>query len=166
MEKITIEDNKNLEIKRNGESFLINNQRISPEITKSSSLQYTIRLGDRKIELLVLNFDAEKKEILLRINGKKTQVKITPQSEIYLKKIGIEVSSLQKLAILKAPMPGLIKSVDVQAGQSVTAGDSLLVLEAMKMENVLKASASGIVKEVLVSAGQAVEKNAVLVVFD
>jgi biotin carboxyl carrier protein len=66
--------------------------------------------------------------------------------------------------IVKAPLPGKITHVAVQAGDAVTAGQSLLVIEAMKMENELKATAAGTVREVRVTAGQAVNAGDVLVV--
>ena len=63
-------------------------------------------------------------------------------------------------------MPGLVVRVQVQPGEKVAAGDSLVVLEAMKMENELKAGASGVVKSVRVAPGEAVEKGQVLVEFE
>jgi biotin carboxyl carrier protein len=65
---------------------------------------------------------------------------------------------------VKAPLPGKITHVSVRAGDTVTAGQSLVVIEAMKMENELKATAAGTVAEVRVSAGQAVNAGDVLVV--
>ena len=64
---------------------------------------------------------------------------------------------------LVAPMPGLVVRVKVQAGDSVEAGQGLVVMEAMKMENELRAPGAGRVKTVLVQPGSAVEKGAVLV---
>ena len=66
-------------------------------------------------------------------------------------------------APLKAPMPGLIVRINVEAGAEVQAGQGLVVMEAMKMENELRASAAGKVKRVAVTVGQAVEKGALLV---
>jgi pyruvate carboxylase subunit B len=66
-------------------------------------------------------------------------------------------------ARLVAPMPGLIVRVLVVAGAEVQAGQGLVVMEAMKMENELRASAGGVVRAVLVAAGMVVEKGAVLV---
>ncbi|MEK6254015.1 MAG: acetyl-CoA carboxylase biotin carboxyl carrier protein subunit, partial [Gemmatimonadales bacterium] len=63
---------------------------------------------------------------------------------------------------LRAPMPGLIVRVEVQEGQEVEKGDSLVVMEAMKMENELRADAPGLVLSIEVEAGQAVERDAVL----
>jgi len=66
-------------------------------------------------------------------------------------------------APLKAPMPGLIVRVNVAVGDQVQAGQGIVVMEAMKMENELKASAAGKVKAILATPGTAVEKGALLV---
>lgn len=67
---------------------------------------------------------------------------------------------------LLAPMPGLVVKVLVEAGQSVSAGDGLVVVEAMKMENELRATADGIVASVEVSPGVTVERDEVLIRFE
>ena len=64
--------------------------------------------------------------------------------------------------VIKAPMPGLVLRIPVAVGQSVAAGQGVLVLEAMKMENEIKAPAPGVVVGIPVQAGQAVEKGQVL----
>jgi pyruvate carboxylase subunit B len=69
-------------------------------------------------------------------------------------------------APLVAPMPGLIVRVNVEPGETVQAGQGLIVIEAMKMENELRAMAGGAVRSVNVTAGQAVEKGVVLVEFE
>jgi len=65
-----------------------------------------------------------------------------------------------------APMPGLVVAVQVEAGQRVSAGASLVVLQAMKMENDLTAREEGTIKEVLVSAGQTVDQGQTLVTLE
>ncbi|MEX2111337.1 MAG: biotin/lipoyl-containing protein [Gemmatimonadaceae bacterium] len=65
-----------------------------------------------------------------------------------------------------APMPGLIVRVSVSVGDRVEAGQGVVVMEAMKMENELRATAAGVVKSVEVAAGTAVEKGALLVVLE
>ena len=62
-----------------------------------------------------------------------------------------------------APMPGLIVRVSVQVGDIVQAGQGVVAMEAMKMENELRSSSAGRVRAVAVSAGQAVEKGTILV---
>jgi biotin carboxyl carrier protein len=67
---------------------------------------------------------------------------------------------------LKAPLPGRVSQVSVRPGDPVKPGDTLLVIEAMKMENEFKAQAAGTVAEVRVEVGQAVNAGDVLVVID
>ena len=66
------------------------------------------------------------------------------------------------VANLMAPMPGLIVRINVKEGDAVRAGQGLVVMEAMKMENELRASVNATVKRVAVTAGSAVEKGALL----
>jgi 3-methylcrotonyl-CoA carboxylase alpha subunit len=65
--------------------------------------------------------------------------------------------------VIEAPMPGLLKSVSVRAGQTVRAGDRLAVLEAMKMEHKLLANRDGVVADVLAAEGDQVEAGAALI---
>ena len=77
--------------------------------------------------------------------------------------LGIKNATQNKIDTIKAPMPGLVLKIEATPGQAVLKGDTLLVLEAMKMENVIKAPANGTVAQILVQQGQAVEKGAVLI---
>jgi len=65
--------------------------------------------------------------------------------------------------IVEAPMPGLVRAIDAEVGQSVAKGDRLAVLEAMKMEHSLLAARDGVVAEVLAQPGDQVEAGAALV---
>jgi len=74
--------------------------------------------------------------------------------------------TMQSGANIQAPMPGLVVNVLVQPGDSVTQNQTVIVLEAMKMENDLPAPTAGIVKEVRVGKGQTVDQNEVLIVIE
>ena len=63
-----------------------------------------------------------------------------------------------------APLPGVVLSIPVKVGQAVKAADTVLLLEAMKMENAIKAGADGTVKEILVAAGDSVLEGTALIV--
>jgi pyruvate carboxylase len=68
--------------------------------------------------------------------------------------------------VVAAPMPGLVVKVEVEVGQQVKAGQGLVVIEAMKMENELKSPGDGVVARVEVEPGQTVNKGATLIVLE
>ena len=76
----------------------------------------------------------------------------------------MDAGAAGKVMDIKAPMPGLVVDVRVAEGQALKKGDAVVVLEAMKMENILKATADAVVKKVSVKTGAKVEKNEVLVI--
>ena len=82
-----------------------------------------------------------------------------------LEKMGMSVAAATGSGDVNAPMPGKVLQVLVEPGHTVEEGQPLLVLEAMKMENVIKATAAGTVSEVPVNEGDAVEKGSLLVGF-
>lgn len=99
------------------------------------------------------------------IAGERHDVAVVDERTRYIRSLTASGEQQRGPSALKAPMPGLVVRVQVEAGQRVAAGDPVLVLEAMKMENQLKAPAPGVVSVVAVSAGEAVEKGKVLVEF-
>jgi biotin carboxyl carrier protein len=68
--------------------------------------------------------------------------------------------------VVTAPMPGLVVKVEVEVGQQVKAGQGVVVVEAMKMENELKAPTDGTVARIEVQPGQTVDKGATLIVLE
>lgn len=104
--------------------------------------------------------------IVFKFNGKRIEVNIRTESDILLEKLGINTNKTAALGSIKAPMPGLIFQLLVQPGDSIDAGMPLLVLEAMKMENVIRALGSVKVAKVFVKVGDKVEKGQLLVEFE
>jgi biotin carboxyl carrier protein len=92
-------------------------------------------------------------------------VALKEKLDLMLEKMGIANGSASKINNVKAPMPGLIIDLKVKAGDVVKAGEPLLILEAMKMENILKSSREGVIKNVKVKKGESVEKGQVLLEF-
>jgi len=117
-----------------------------------------------KVELDEILVDT--KEVILKINNDKVTCKVSDELDLLLKQLGMDNLSSQKMNDIKAPMPGMVLDILVDKGQTVSAGDTILVLEAMKMENNLKAPADGVVKQVVCESGVAVEKNDVLIIFE
>jgi biotin carboxyl carrier protein len=114
----------------------------------------------------VLEFNPAEKTIVLLINGNRYKVSLEDQYDVLLKSMGMGSNSSKKLKHLKAPMPGLVLDVLINAGDEVKKDAPLIVLEAMKMENVIKSPGEAKVSSVEVSKGAAVEKNEVLIHFE
>jgi acetyl/propionyl-CoA carboxylase alpha subunit len=109
--------------------------------------------------------DYAAKTLVLRINGQRIELQAKDRFDLLLEKMGMSSAATTKVNELKAPMPGLIVDIRVQPGQPVQKGDPLLVLEAMKMENILKAPADGTVGSIRVTLRDNVQKGQVLVQF-
>lgn len=98
--------------------------------------------------------------------GARWEVAVIDERTRHIRSLTGETASKARAATLLAPMPGLVVRVHVTEGQSVAAGQPLLALEAMKMENELRALAPGKVKSIRVQPGQAVEKGQTLLDFE
>jgi pyruvate carboxylase subunit B len=102
----------------------------------------------------------------LQVHGERHEVEVVDERTAHIRSRLGAAAVPPGPAVLKAPMPGLVVRVLVEPGQAVAAGEGLVVLEAMKMENELKAPGPGTVGRVEVAAGQAVERGQVLLHFD
>jgi biotin carboxyl carrier protein len=114
----------------------------------------------------ILEVESESKNISIKLNGNVYSFSVKDRFDLLLEQMGMSANAGAKLAELKAPMPGLVLTIAVEIGQEVKKGDSLLVLEAMKMENVIKSPADVKIKSIAISKGQAVEKNQLLISFE
>ena len=103
---------------------------------------------------------------IIRINNNNYSIQIKDKYDELLQSLGMDMLNNQKESDIKAPMPGRVLDIMLDIGSSVVKGESVLVLEAMKMENVIKSPTDGVVKRITVGKNQAVEKNEVLIEFE
>lgn len=127
---------------------------------------YSVILDGRSYIAQVINIDKEAKKVKILIEQQEYEVAIEEPIDQLLAAMGINQSAARKVNDIKAPMPGLILKVLVTPGQAIKKGDPVLILEAMKMENVFKATADATVKEIKVSERTAVEKGEILVILE
>ena len=123
--------------------------------------RWWVRIGHRNHRISVQPMEGGKWDI--RLDGVADEWSVHGLRETLMERMGIEEGVDSASKDLRAPMPGKVLEVLVEEGQTVQEGDAMLVLEAMKMENVLRAGASGVVAAIGVEAGKAVEKEAVLI---
>jgi biotin carboxyl carrier protein len=109
--------------------------------------------------------DHELKRYQIQIDGRTYQVQISDVVDQQIQKMNLKSKKSNQLKELRAPMPGLVRQVNVKMGDHVDSGESLFILEAMKMENVLKSPVNGLVSEIFVKPGESVEKNQILLSF-
>jgi biotin carboxyl carrier protein len=121
-----------------------------------------VRIGSEVFRIV-----AEKREgrgrYFLWVDGYRFDVEALDEGRRALRDLSVANAGPSGPAPIVAPMPGLIVRVNVAVGEIVEAGQGVVVMEAMKMENELRATAAGKVRSVEVSPGTAVEKGTLLV---
>ena len=120
----------------------------------------------RSITVEVIDIDLRERTVELRLDGLHHHVALNNPLDQLIDQLGLEANPVVALTELHAPMPGKVVNIVVEAGQAVAAGDTLLVLEAMKMENPIQAVADATIKSIEVQEGLAVDKGALLLSFE
>lgn len=124
---------------------------------------YHLLRDGKSYHIELLRFSPGDKTMTLRVNGREMDLAVSDATDLLVKQLGFSTAETNLSKDVLAPMPGLVLDVMVAAGDTVEAGTPLLILEAMKMENVLKAEADGTVKAITVKQGDAVEKRQLLI---
>lgn len=148
-----------------GQELIYNGQPFNWSLEKKRKDLYLVLKDNKSFRAELLELDHQAKKVTIKVNKTIYEISLKDKMDLLLAEMGIDASSLNQVNDLKAPMPGLILDILVEPDQEVKKGDQLMILEAMKMENVLKAPGDGQVKSVEVSKGDSVEKNQVLIKF-
>lgn len=136
------------------------------EIRVISDVELHVVSNGKSYTVFVEAVKREEKQVLLNIGGKRAEVSLTTEMDQLLAKMGLSGMAAKKASDIKAPMPGLIRGISVEVGAAVKKGDAVIILEAMKMENVIKSPNDGVVKKIAVKIGESVDKNQLLIAFE
>lgn len=166
MLKVKVNGNKEFEVQAhsategsiNGNTYELDLRTVKP------GTFHALRNG-KSFTIDVVRHDAQAKTMLLLVNGNRYSLELRDQYDELLRSLGMNASA-RVVKELKAPMPGMVLQTMVAPGDAVGKDQPLIVLEAMKMENVLKAPAEAVIKSINVNKGNAVEKNQVLITFE
>jgi len=123
---------------------------------------HVVNVGGKQYQAVVKR-EGAKGRYVLWIDGWRFELDALDERARAIRDLSAAAAGAQGPAPVVAPMPGLVVKVHVQVGDRVEAGQPVVVMEAMKMENELRAQAAGVVKAVTAQPGKAVEKGAVLV---
>lgn len=134
-------------------------------ISKTKSGFHVLR-EHKAYKVDIISIDKKEKKVELRINNKFYAYEVKDKFDELLDKLGMSAQIKGKIDEIKAPMPGLVLDVLVSAGDVIKANQPLIILEAMKMENVIKSSVESTLKKIEVKKGDSVEKNQVLLTFN
>jgi biotin carboxyl carrier protein len=157
--------NKIFEITTTKNGFLVNGNSFQWDKIKISEGYFHIIYQNQNYRAEVISADKSAKSFTFKINGRSYTVDLKDKFDLLLERMGMNTAIAGKINLIKAPMPGLIIDLKVKVGDVVKQGDQLLILEAMKMENILKSQGEGTVKTVKVKKGDTVEKGQVLIEF-
>jgi len=165
MLKATI-NSQTFDIESDKKEISVNSHPFNWDMVQIKDGHFHIIYNNRSFNAEVLEADYQTKSFLIKINNTKYPVFVKDRFDILLEQLGMSNAQFSKVNDLKAPMPGLIIDVKVKVGDAVKKGDTILILEAMKMENVLKATGEGIIKAIKIAPKQNVEKNQVMIEFE
>ncbi len=142
---------------------VVNGRSMQCDISEVAPNTYSLILGDESYKIIV-RWNGREHEV--SINGVQMSGVVYSERQMLLSRYAQTRSSDSRRSEIRAPMPALVVRVEVSPGDQVSAGQGLIVLEAMKMENELRASHSGKVKEISVGKGTAVEKDQLLMLLE
>ena len=146
-----------------GDEVAVDGERLRAHLTEveGTPLRQVV-IGD-DVHRVVVRRDGGRGRYTLWIDGYRYEVEALDERTRAIRDMSTATAVASGPTPLVAPMPGLIVRVNVEPGDTVDAGQGLVVMEAMKMENELRATAAGTVTAVRVAPGTAVEKGALLV---
>ncbi len=153
------------ELEKTDNHWLINGEPLQWDLVEVAQGYFHIVHEQKSYTAEVVKIDRATKTYTLKLNGRLYTVALKDKFDLLLEKMGMTNTAGSKVNHVKAPMPGLIIDLKVKPGDDVKPGDALLILEAMKMENVLKSPGEGTVKSIKIKKGDSVEKGQVLIEF-
>lgn len=153
----------NQDWKLDGEEVVVSHQ---SEIVWEDDRFFTMTYKGKNFHGEIMEENLENRMLKVKINHSEYTISKKGSLDELIAQLGLDKVKVRKLSQLKSPMPGRIVAISIAVGDEIEVGDSLLTLEAMKMENVLKSEGVGIVKSIEVKTDQVVDKGAVLVTFE
>jgi biotin carboxyl carrier protein len=155
--------NYTLKVNETNEYHFKNSDTTQLDLLKLPSSKFHLLHQKKSFDIVLEDANFKEKEYTLTVNSNRYTVKISNALDKLIKDMGFSVGASKKANTIKAPMPGLILSINVAIGQEVKEGETLLILEAMKMENAIGSPKDGIVKSILIKENTTVEKGALLI---
>lgn len=140
--------------------ILLESGQLKYTLLKSSENRIIVKVGNKVKEIF---YDADSESVSVIDSGILHRITLLTDREILLREFIKSSESSHHHSEIRAPMPGMVVKVGVVGAQRIAKGETLVILEAMKMENEIRSPREAEVENVFVSAGDIVEKNQLLV---
>ena len=163
MYKVKVNEQAERQIEISAKGISLDGKSIDWDQIEIGKNRFHILKNNRSFVCEVLSANAQNKSFEIKVNGKVFHTEVKDRFDELLHQLGMDKAAVHKVNIIKAPMPGLVLKLMVNEGDELKEGDSLLILEAMKMENIIKSPGAGTIKMIKVKERDAVEKNQVLI---
>ena len=151
------------EVDLDGDQVTLGDETVSAHVEDIDGTPVRLVTIGREVHRVVARKGATRGSYTLWVDGYRFEGEALDERARAIRDITAASSKSTGPAPVNAPMPGMVIRVNVAVGDTVQAGQGVIVMEAMKMENELRASAPGVVKSIHAEVGRAVEKGATLV---
>lgn len=165
MYQVKVNNKFDFVVKTENKQLKLNDQLIELDQVKLNENSSHVLYQNKSYLIEVVELIKEDKTAIVKVNSNIYNINIEDQYDQLLKQLGMDNLAASKILQVKAPMPGLVLNVLVTEGDEIKKGDNLLVLEAMKMENMIKSPTDGVIKKIEIKQGNKVEKNELLITF-
>ncbi|MCY7408989.1 MAG: acetyl-CoA carboxylase biotin carboxyl carrier protein subunit [Chitinophagales bacterium] len=163
MYKVKVNDKPEMKIEITERGISLNEKIIDWNQIEIGKNRFHVLMNNQSFVCEVLSANTQKKSFEIKVNGQVSSVELKDKFDELLHTLGMDKLGSHKVNVIKAPMPGLVLKLLVKAEQELKEGDAVLILEAMKMENVIKSPGNGKVKAIKIKERDTVEKNQVLI---
>ncbi len=165
MLKVSIGDNTyKIDIEK--KNVIVDGKPFDFDLAELGDGKYHVISSNTSYSVELVKLDKTQKIVEIKVNNKVYEVALKDKMDDLLEKLGMDSVVEAKTVNLKAPMPGLILDIAVDKGQLIAKGDKLLILEAMKMENVIKATSDAVIEDIKVNIGDSVDNGQILMSFE
>ncbi|NNE02901.1 MAG: biotin attachment protein [Eudoraea sp.] len=156
----------NIIVNGNTEFSLSEHDLQKADILQTASAKYHVLKDGKPFNVRIVDGNFQKRTYIIKVGNETYEVMIKNALDMQISSMGFTLGASKNVSSIVAPMPGLVLEIPIEVGQQVNEDEPLLILEAMKMENVLSSPREGIIKSISVAKGDTVEKKQLLITFE
>ena len=136
------------------------------DILQTAATNYHVLKDGKPFIVTMVHSNFQERTYDVKVGNETYEVVIKNALDMQISNMGFSLGTSKNVSTIVAPMPGLVLEIPIEEGQQVNEDDPLLILEAMKMENILSSPREGVIKHISVAKGDTVEKKQLLITFE